>query len=152
MTKTLLIFFITVFVSGCSYEPIMTEKNYDFKLKKIESETNSEINKIIKNNLLKKSNDISEREYEIYFSSSKEKETVSTNEKGDPTIFRIRIFVKYSLISKNKQIFTNSLDRQVTYNNIDDKFELLKYEENIMQNLLENISSEILMSITNTFK
>tara|TARA_B100000161_G_C33413301_1_gene352118 strand:- start:164 stop:556 length:393 start_codon:yes stop_codon:yes gene_type:complete len=130
----------------------MTAKNYDFKLKKIESETNSEINKIIKNNLLKKSNDISEREYEIYFSSSKEKETVSTNEKGDPTIFRIRIFVKYSLISKNKQLFTNSLDRQVTYNNIDDKFELLKYEENIMQNLLENISSEILMSITNTFK
>ena len=152
MTKILLIFFITVFVSGCSYEPIMTAKNYDFKLKKIESETNSEINKIIKNNLLKKSNDISEREYEIYFLSSKEKETVSTNEKGDPTIFRIRIFVKYSLISKNKQIFTNSLDKQVTYNNIDDKFELLKYEENIMQNLLENISSEILMSITNTFK
>ena len=28
MTKTLLIFFITVFVSGCSYEPIMTAKNY----------------------------------------------------------------------------------------------------------------------------
>ena len=40
----------------------------------------------------------------------------------------------------------------MTYNNIDDKFELLKYEENILDNLLENISSEILMTITDTYK
>ena len=38
---------------------------------------------------------------------------------------------------------------QVNYNNIDDKFELLKYEENILNNLLKNISLEILMAITN---
>ena len=35
-----------------------------------------------------------------------------------------------------------------TYDNINDKFELLKYEENIQKTLSENISSEILISMT----
>ena len=34
-------------------------------------------------------------------------------------------------------------------NNINDKFELLKYEENILNSLLKSISQEILTTITN---
>ena len=40
------------------------------------------------------------------------------------------------------------LNRRYTYNNINDKFELLKYEENIQKILSENVSSEILISMT----
>ena len=35
----------------------------------------------------------------------------------------------------------------MNYNNISDKFELLKYEENILNSLLRNIADEILFSI-----
>ena len=38
--------------------------------------------------------------------------------------------------------------KQSTYNNINDKFELLKYEENIIKNLSRKIADDILISIT----
>ena len=35
----------------------------------------------------------------------------------------------------------------MSYNNIKDKFELSKYEENILKNISDNISDEILLTI-----
>ena len=42
--------------------------------------------------------------------------------------------------------------KQSTFNNIDDKFELLKYEENIVENLSEKIAEDILISIASLTK
>ena len=55
------------------------------------------------------------------------------------------------LKENDKLILKDVIHRQITYNNINDKHELLKYEENILRNLLESISLEILMSINNNF-
>jgi len=109
----------------------------------------AKINSIIKKNLLERSSDLSKNNYDLYFSTKDEKEIVSSNETGDSTIFKIKIVLNYSLSQDNKIIFSDKIERQVNYNNIDDKFELLKYEENILNNLLKNITLEILMSITN---
>ena len=152
MNKIFLILVTIFFISGCSYKPILTSKKNDFTLENINSDSDSKINSIIKKNLLERSSDLSKNNYDLYFSTEVEKEIVSSNESGDSTIFKIQITLNYSLNQNNKIIFTNEIVKQVNYNNIDDKFELLKYEENIMQTLLESISSEILMSITNTFK
>ena len=42
----------------------------------------------------------------------------------------------------------NKILKTATYNNINDKFELLKYEENIVKNLSESIANDILTSTT----
>ena len=42
--------------------------------------------------------------------------------------------------------------KQSTFNNIDDKFELLKYEENIIENLSEKIAEDILISMASLTK
>ena len=39
--------------------------------------------------------------------------------------------------------------KQATYNNIDDKFELLKYEENIVEKLSKKFAEDILISFSN---
>ena len=66
--------------------------------------------------------------------------------------FQINISVNYFLDQGGKVIFTNNINKEVNYNNIDDKFELLKYEENIVNNLLRNIADEILFSIARNQK
>ena len=53
----------------------------------------------------------------------------------------------YQVFQKNKKILEKKFVKYLNYNNINDKFELSKYEENIVENLSETISSEILMSI-----
>ena len=66
--------------------------------------------------------------------------------------FKINISVNYFLDQGGKVIFTNNINKEVNYNNIDDKFELLKYEENIVNSLLRNIADEILFSIARNQK
>ena len=149
MNKILLAFVVFFLMNSCSYEPILTSKKNDFTLENISSNNDSRINVIIKKNLLERNNNSSDNNYDLSFTTEDEKEIVSSNESGDPTIFKIKITTNYSVSQNDKIIFTNKIEKQVNYNNIDDKFELLKYEENILNNLLKNISLEILMSITN---
>ena len=149
MNKIILIFIALFIISGCSYKPILVDKKNDITFENISSENKSKIDIILKKNLLERSSNTNKNSYDLYFSTKDEKEIVSSNENGDPTVFKIKIVTNYSLIQNDKIIFTNKIVKQVNYNNINDKFELLKYEENILDNLLRNISLEILTSITN---
>ena len=149
MNKFLLVFITLFIISSCSYKPILTSKKNDFSLENIRSDTDSNINLIIKKNLLDRSVNSENNKYDLNFSTEDEKEIVSSNENGDPTIFKIKIIINYTLSQDNKIIIRNKIVKQVNYNNINDKFELLKYEENILNSLLKNISQEILTTITN---
>ncbi len=149
MNKIILIFIALFIISGCSYKPILINKKNDITFENISSENKSKINMILKKNLLERSGNTNKNSYNLYFSTKDEKEIVSSNENGDPTVFKIKIVTNYSLSQNDKIIFSNKIVKQVNYNNINDKFELLKYEESILDNLLRNISLEILTSITN---
>ena len=58
------------------------------------------------------------------------------------------ISVDYSVIYENNVILTENIKKKVTYNNIQDKFELSKFKENVVRNISNNISNEILISIS----
>ena len=62
------------------------------------------------------------------------------------------ISVNYSVIYENNIILTENIKKNVTYNNIQDKFELSKFEENVVRNISNNISNEILISISRISK
>jgi len=149
MNKIFRILFVLVFfISGCSYEPIFMSKKYDFKFEEIISEGDININKIIKKNLLERSSEISEINYILNIISKREKEVISSNTKGDPLVYKLKVNLKYYLYLNDKLIIENEIVKQTNYNNSNDKFELSKYEDNILKNLSESISSELLVSIT----
>ena len=54
MNKILIIFFTILLLNGCSYEPILSNKTYDFKINKINMKGDKKINEIINNSLKKK--------------------------------------------------------------------------------------------------
>ena len=86
--------------------------------------------------------------YYLMFSYLYYKQNISSNRQGDATIFKINIIINYTLIQNDEIILKNKISKQSTYNNINDKFELLRYEENIIKNLSEKSADEMLMSIT----
>ena len=59
----------------------------------------------------------------------------------------MEINTDFKISKDGKSLFKNKISKQSTYNNIDDKFELDKYEEKILENLSKNISSEILNAV-----
>ena len=130
---------------GCSYEPILSKKKENFRLNIITMEGDNTINEIIKRNLMDKSS--GNKVYIIHLSSIKNKEIVSLNEKSDPTSFKLEVVADYKVTEKDVIILKNKISKEVRYNNINDKFELSKYEDGILKNLSEIISSEIILSI-----
>ena len=142
---TLLLFFL-ILLSGCAYEPILKNKNYQFSINVDKINGDEKINSIIVNNF---NNLIGNKKiYDLTISSTKEKNIISKDSKGDPSIFELIINVDYSVEKDKKTIITNKLNRKSTYNNISDKFELENYEKNIIKNLSTSISDKIINSIS----
>ncbi len=147
MYKLLKILFAIFILSGCAYEPVLLKKNYDFYFTQITSEGESKINKIIIENFKENTKISSNKKYQIFFSSKKNKKVIASNKKGDPQIYKIDIILAYNVLKNDVSILNNEILKQATYDNIDDKFELLKYEESIIKNLSKRFADDILISI-----
>ena len=145
MNKFILLIFSIFFLNACSYEPILLKKNYDFEFNKIEFSGDKTVNEIIKNRISRLSS--GNKKYNIYYESKIEKTVVSSNRKGDPTIFNLNIDLEYKIIDQDKIIIENKISKQSTYNDIKDKFELSNYEINSIKNLAKRIGDEIMMSL-----
>lgn len=145
MNKILYVIIIVISLVGCKYEPIFLSKKSNFKFNNIIMQGDVKINNIIKNNLLNRSK--GNKIYDIQLTTSRDKETISLNEKGDATSYKLKIYTDYKIIENDELVFKNNFTKQTTYNNITDKFELSKNEENIIENLSHIISSEIIMTV-----
>jgi len=145
MNKILKILILLLTLQGCSFEPILINKNFDFRFENINSSGDEKINQIIKNNLLSRTS--GNKKYEINLNSRKNIQTVSSDSKGDPKIYKLQIKVDYNVLLDEKNVYENTVTKQATYNNITDKYELLQYENNITKSLSTNIAEELLFSI-----
>ena len=145
MNKILSIIFILIILQGCSFKPMLADKKYDLRFTKIIYVGDKQINKSIKENLI--NNSVGNNNFEIYFVTAKNKEVVSSNAKGDPIKFKLKINLEYKIIKDEEILVNNSVIKETNYNNIDDKLELSQFEENTINNLIDDLSQEILMSV-----
>ena len=143
MNKIKLFFVILLTLSACEYEPML--KSYDFEFEEITSEGDKFINNILENNLKYRGKGL--KKFDLNISTKKEREVVSSNDKGDATIFNLKIYVDYQVLKEGQIILKNSIIKEISYNNIDDKFKLNENENNILNYLSETISSEIFTSV-----
>ena len=130
---------------SCSYQPILKNKEYNFQFADIKFDEKTKINKMIENHLSRKSSGTNK--YNIFYETSKNKNIIATNKKGDPTVYTLIIDINYRITKNELNIVNAKLSKQTTYNNIDDKFELSKKEDDIISFLAEDISDEILKSM-----
>ena len=68
----------------------------------------------------------------------------SKNKKGDPEVFNIKIEVNIILNSPGKKL-NKSFNETISYNNQSSKFELKKYENQIIKNITQKISQDIIL-------
>ena len=133
-------------LSSCAYEPILNNKNYEFSINIDKRNGDQKINSIIIENFYNLKG--KEKKYDLTISSTKEKNIISKDSKGDPSIFELIINVNYSVKKNGKTLIVNTINRKTTYNNITDKFELENYEKNIINHLSRSISDKIINSIS----
>lgn len=141
----ILIFFLFTLLS-CGYKPILVNKNYEFSIISKNISGDQKINSII----IEKFNSLQGKEKEFYvsLSTTKSKNIISKDSKGDPAIFELIINVNYNVERNAETVIKKNISRKTTYNNISDKFELDNYEKNIINNLSVDISDRIIFSIS----
>jgi len=146
MNKTINYIFFLLLLSSCAYEPILKNKNYGFSINVDKINGDQKINSVI----IKNFNNLkgTEKIYDLTISSTKEKNIISKDSKGDPSIFELIINVNYRVEKDGKTLIVNKINKKTTYNNITDKFELENYEKNIINQLSKSASDKIINSIS----
>ena len=146
-----LAFFFILMLSACSYKPIFSVNNYNFKINEIIFTGERYINRIIKNNLdlIKKEDKQRKREYNLLIQTSKKKLIVSKDSKGDPLKFDLIVTTYFEISHNEKLLLKKELIKNNVYNNDIDKFNLEQNEKIILENLSQKISETIISSIIN---
>ena len=134
------------FLTNCGYESVLNNQNYQFSINVYKINVDQKINSLIINNF--KQLKENEKEYNLSLTSNKEKLIISKDSKGDPSIFEIKINVNYVVKKDGEILISNKINKKTTYNNITDKFELENYEKTIINNLVSEISDNIMLSIS----
>jgi hypothetical protein len=141
--------FIFLFLTSCGYTGLYKDYNKEQILvkEKIFRGESSLNNKIYNKLNIRESTDSSA--YIIEINSSRKIELLSKNKSGEAKIYKMTIssqlIVKQEGITLiNKKIFEN-----ITYNNLENKFELLRYERDLENNLINQIVDNIRMEFLN---
>tara|TARA_Y100000816_G_C26103070_1_gene585153 strand:+ start:1523 stop:1999 length:477 start_codon:yes stop_codon:yes gene_type:complete len=142
---------LLIVLTSCSYQPIFSEKNYNFEINEIEYSGDKQISNIIKNklNLIKKSEGQSKKEYNLSINNYKEKIIVSKDSKGDPLKFELIVTTVYEVKNDDNLLLSKKIKKNNIYNNETDKFKLEQNEKIIIENLSEKVSEVIISSIIN---
>ena len=133
-------------LTNCGYQAVLNNQNYQFSINVNKINGDQKINSLIINSL--KQLEKNEKIYNLSLTSNKEKLIISKDSKGDPSIFEIKINVNYVVKKDEEILISNKINKKTTYNNITDKFELENYEKTIINNLVSEISDNIMLSIS----
>ena len=133
-------------LTNCGYQAVLNNQNYQFSINVNKINGDQKINSLIINSL--KQLEENEKIYNLSLTSNKEKLIISKDSKGDPSIFEIKINVNYVVKKDEEILISNKINKKTTYNNITDKFELENYEKTIINNLVSEISDNIMLSIS----
>ena len=138
-------FILLIFITGCGYTPIFSNKNINFTIVEIESTGNNKLNKILNKKLNIYKNLNSEKKYYLQINTDVNKKISSKNSKGNAKTFEITISTNTSIQDEKGNIKEKLFIKSVNYKNNNNKFDLKKYENRTSETLINKISEEIII-------
>ena len=132
-------------VASCGFKPIYSDKESNFYLSKIEAIGDPIINNLIINNLkIYKNKKNKQKKFTINLNSSKIKEVVAKDSKGNASTFKLIVKSQVIITKKGNIKNEKEFSTEFNYNNSDKKFELKQYEKNIQENLTNKLIEQII--------
>ena len=140
------LFTFIFFISSCGYQPIYINNNLkNFEFNKIITEGESDINRKIIKSVLFKENRSNALLNQLLLKSSFKVEETSKNKKGQVNSYRSSIIINLSINKDNEVIKNKSFLGEFTYNNKENKFELVEYQAGIKEDLINQVIEEIIL-------
>ena len=146
MKKILLIF--VFLLTNCNYQPIYINKSLNnVEFSKISINGDTDINRKIINSLTFKENEFDDTLNKLLIKSSYEIQETSKNSKGQIESFRSQIIVNLIINNKKETILSKNFLKDFSYANKENKFELVQYQNEVKNNLINKIIEDIILFI-----
>ena len=152
MLQKQIILLLLLLLSSCGYEAIYSKKNsvnYSFSVSELNFVGDRTVNLKIKEKLNNYAQAKKDKDFILRISSTSEKITLAKNTAGDATSFKNSVSINVEVLMNNKFKSNFIILESFNYNNISNKFNLKKYEEEIKNNLTETASNKLIFKLSN---
>ena len=141
------LFILLFFINSCGYQPIYLNKNLEnYEFQEIIQKGDRDINKKIINTLSIKKKSGEKNLSKLFIFSTIQTNGTSKNSKGQIESFRtvvnVNLEIKDSAGNSNKN---KNFEKQISYNNKENKFELIEYQNSITKNIIDDIIGDIVI-------
>ena len=152
MFQKQIILLLLLLLSSCGYEAIYSKKNsvnYSFSVSELNFVGDRTVNLKVKEKLNNYAQAKKDKDFILKISSTSEKIILSKNTAGDATSFKNTIFINVDVLMNNKFKNNFMIVESFNYNNISNKFNLRKYEDEIKSNLAETATDKLIFRLSN---
>ena len=147
--KKIILILMFFSITNCGYEAIYSKKDsVNFSIKDVKLGGNKNINRKIVSLLNIDKSDENKNRYNLELNSNKNTTIIAKDKTGKATIYRVTLSVDAILSDDVSTIKQKNFITSFTFNNSQNKFELLQYQKNIEENLINNIAEQITIFIT----
>ena len=131
-------------MTNCGYQPLYVNKNSsDLVFNKIELFGDKEINRRIISFIPIKENKSDEKLNQIVLKSNEDITETSKDSKGRVATLKTTVEIKLVILNENQIIKEKTFNENFSYNNKNNKFDLVKYQNEVKNNLIDKIIEQM---------
>ncbi|WP_440930978.1 hypothetical protein, partial [Candidatus Pelagibacter sp.] len=134
--KKIVILLVVLLIGACGFKPINNVTNSNFQLIEMEITGDKIVNRYLKQNLNRFSENINaDKFYTVKVYSEKERKTTSKNTAGEPNSYQLQLLINLTIFENDNMLIEESFKRTTSYNNLNSKFELKQFENILTKDL-----------------
>jgi len=145
MKSLVSIIIFSIILTNCGFKPIYNTKNSTFQIIEIKNKNENKDSFSIENMVMSLSNKNAQKKVKLEIDYKQSLTTILKNSKGDPS--KKKLSINVNLIIKNERdnvLTSKNFDEEFSYDVQSDKFKMSQYENNIINNLNNKISNDII--------
>ena len=135
---------LSLLLTNCGFKPIYNSKSSNFQIIEIKNKNENKNSFSIENIVMSLSNKDALRKFKLEMDYKESITTVLKNSKGDPSKKKLSIIVNLKVKNEKDNVLTErNFNEEFNYDVQGDKFNMSQYEDNIINNLNNKISNDI---------
>ena len=145
MKSLISLIILSLILVSCGFKPIYNSKNSNFQIIEIKNKNESKNSFAIENMVMSLSNKNALRKIKLEMDYKQSITTILKDSKGDPSKKKLSIIVNLKVKNERDNVLTNkNYNEEFSYDVQSDKFNMSQYEDNIINNLNNKISNDII--------
>ena len=145
MKSLISIIILSITLTNCGFNPIYGSKNSNFEILEIKNKNENKNSFAIEKMIVSLSNQDAIKKIKLEIDYEEIITTVLKDSKGDPSKKKLSINVDLKVKNEKNNVLVNkNFSEEFNYSVQSDKFNMAQYEDNIINNLSNKISNDII--------